>query len=191
MSRSVRRRTALAPAVLGLVVLLGASACSEEAGPVDDGTAPALSTAESDTLASAGVDAVATDGPQYADADVVAAALTRADLTDPSGDDALADALDLSPSAAGLLSTLGRVPSGSGDAWVVLVFDDPSSARLWAGGVETVFADADLEQARSGYYAGNLVAFATGGAGDALRTALVDLAGPAGGSTPSGTATAD
>ncbi|WP_134768124.1 hypothetical protein [Nocardioides sp. 1609] len=145
----------LVPIALGLVLLQG---CGGDDGPVDDGSQ--VSVVDAPGLETAGVEVLAAGVPAAATGDEVVAALTDAGsrgATASTPATAGADSFAFDPGAvAGLL---GLVGDETGDA-VVLVFDDPASAQVFAADGPDVFAAAAVERRSEGLLAGNLVGYA-------------------------------
>ncbi len=152
-----------------LVVVAG---CGGEEEPYDDGSESSVVVGVTDALAADGAEVVASDTPEDATADDVGAALGTAGLADPTTVD---DGLAVDTGAvAGLLATVGEAKR-----YVVLAFDDPASAAVFAEADRAVFADKRRDDRRTTWFAGNLVAYSDPDAGvDAqLRSALTALAG--------------
>ncbi len=151
------RRLALAAPLLGLLV-----ACGGEEPLLDDGTQGVPLAGQGAALEEAGVEVLSAAAPAGASGADVTGALEAQDL--PSGE--IDQPADLSP-AAGLVTT-----RGDGDV-VVMVFDGPASAALFA-------VDADPAAPGGGtvetYLAGNVVGIAFDH-GALVRRALRDLAG--------------
>ena len=156
--------------VLVLSVVL-VSGCSGEEGVVDDGTQAAV--VDTGRLADAGVTVLSPDSPATAARADVVAALADAGL------EVLDD--DVASSGPGGLGfdterTAGLLASpGDGASYVVLVFDEPASAEVFAAAEPTAFDDAALEGRRTALLAGGLVAYAGPAAAPAVRRALQAL----------------
>ncbi len=190
MPALVRPQPRAAVRTLVSVLLLAslASGCSGEEGPVDDGSYSSVQAGADAALAEVGVKLLATDLPGGVDAAVVAAALSGVDLATTTGSRADGDGLALDPAeVAGLIATVGNQAGArsSGQRYVVLVFDDPASAILFARSAPAVFDDREADEARQGYVAGRLVGYyAPGQEVDETRAfadALTRLAEPAAG----------
>lgn len=172
--------------LLGLLVLglsLGLVGCSE-AGPVDDGAYSSLQAGAPAALDGVGVTLVSLEQPVAADPNDVDAALTARRLEAETYAVRAVDGLALDPEkVAGLLGMAGNVEPGrsSDGRFVVLSFDRLEAAVVFAESDPAIFADAGLDSERSGYFAGNLVAYyARDGSNDAtdrFRAALDALAG--------------
>jgi len=142
MMGAVRPTTLLLPALLGLVV-----ACGGEDPVVDDGTQGIPLAGLAPQLEEAGVEVIAVQQPAAATGDDVAAALEAVRLSSDEVDD-----LGLDDPVAGLVTV-----EGDARDYVVLVFDGPSTAAVFAAADLPVLA-ADAAT----YLAGNLVGVAVG-----------------------------
>ncbi|MGA8847122.1 MAG: hypothetical protein WB471_10960 [Nocardioides sp.] len=147
--------------VLVVAVGLGASACSGESGPVDDGTFSSLRAGAPDLLDEAGVELVSSDTPAAASAVQVAAALDRRGFDAEIAPENSMDGVALAPERiAGLVGLVGDGNARRGNGrFLVLAFADIESAVVFAVSGPEVFADADLESERMSYFSGNLVAY--------------------------------
>lgn len=189
------RRRALT-GISAAVLLLGVTGCGEE-GPVDDGTFSALQAGAPAVLDDLGVTLVSLDAPAAATPSDVADALAAEDLDALAYSERAITGLAVDPDRLGGLVGVAGTPSlgsdvqprrGRGDdtgTYVVFAFDQVDAAVFFAQSDQEVFADPDLEAARTTYFSGNLVGHyspgdtdgAGGAADERFRAALDALAG--------------
>lgn len=156
-------RSPLLALLLAPTAALVLAGCGSEAAPYDDGSDSSLQAGAPAALEAVGIELVAPTVPPGVDLDAVEAALTAAGLpapqqSTPANNPGLA--VDTTK-VAGLLGTVGgRAPTKIGEQqYVVLVFDEPDSAVVWAESAPAVFDDNDIDDAAQGYVAGSLVGF--------------------------------
>jgi len=167
--------------VLALLALVG---CGGEEPPYYDGSQSSVLAGARPALAAVGADVVSVELPQAAGAEEVAAALQaeglEGDVLGVTSDQGLATSPD---TIAGVLATVSNLGLGTSTVGrvVVLVFDQPVSAVVFASSDAPVFGDPDLDADRQIYFSGNLVGYyaAEDGVdqGAGLRRALETLAG--------------
>ncbi|MFB9314237.1 hypothetical protein [Nocardioides plantarum] len=163
-----------------LALAWGATGCSDEPPPYEDGAQGVPLAGLGPELDAAGVDVVVADRPQDATSDQVVAAVEDAGVADVSAaapdDDLPALAVD-GGGTAGLLALVGPDPGAEKVTTVVLVFASPEAAAVYAAGDPEVFGDAALETRRTDLLSGNLAAYAVGtGSTTRVRQALEALA---------------
>ena len=162
-----------------LAVAWGATGCSDEPPPYEDGAQGVPLAGLGPELESAGVDVLVADRPQEATPDQVVAALGDAGVADAVAadlaDDLPALAVD-GDGTAGLLALVGPDPGAERVTTVVLVFTSPEAAAVYAAGEPEVFSDTALEGRRTDVLSGNLAAYAVGtGSSTRARRALSAL----------------
>lgn len=156
------RATALAGALIGVL-----AACGGEPEVRDDGTQGVPLAGRAAQLESAGVEVLSAEQPSGATGADVAAALEAQQL----GSAEVADLADLSAGVGGLVTA-----RGDASRFVLLVFDDPASAALFADDADDTGAVLTADGPPETYLAGNVVGVAHEH-GALVRRALRDLAG--------------
>ncbi len=177
-------RRALVTGAMVLALAAGASACSGEEGPVDDGTYSSLRAGAPAILADLDIALVSIDQPAAATPEVVRDALIAQRLPALNHPVGPVDGVALdTEKVAGLLGLAGNTDAPNGDEgrYAVLSFDSVEAAVVFARSDPTVFEAADSEADRAAYFSGNLIGYyAPGGDDDAtdrFEAALDALAG--------------
>lgn len=145
-----------------VLILLTVSGCGGEAVPYYDGSQSSAVAGAPEALAAVGADLISADTPEAATLAQTAAALEaeglRGDVLAASVDQGLASSPETIAGVVGTVSNLGLSKSSVG-RFVVLVFDEPVSAVVFASQDSPVFADLDLDTDRQIYFSGNLVGY--------------------------------
>lgn len=149
--------------LLALTAVLALSGCGGEPEPIDDGSYSSLQAGAPAALASAGVEFIAPTLPPGVDLDAVEAALAEAGLSNSTqGTREDGDGLAFEPTeVAGLLGSVGNQATAKPgkQRYVVLLFDDPASAVVWAEGSPSIFEDRESADVAGGYLAGSVVGY--------------------------------
>lgn len=149
--------------LVALSVTLLLAGCSGEAAPVDDGSYSSLQAGASTALEAVGVQLVAPTVPPGVDLDAVEQAVADSDLpVAVQGAREDGDGLALDPTmVAGLLGSVGNQATATArqEHFVLLVFDDPASAVVFAEGSPEIFSDQRADRAKDGYLAGTVLGY--------------------------------
>jgi len=156
---TLRRRLPHLGIVLACVATLALGGCGGEPLPVDDGSVVALdrSALPDDT------EVVSLAAPTSASAAEVVAALDEQDVRAEAHGRTDATGLSIDPAAvAGLVGTVSPAAKGRSKPFVVLVFDEPASALVFAAAADVVldFPGASTpDSAVDSFFSGNLVGY--------------------------------
>lgn len=180
---------------LAVILLLGLSACSQAGPRRDDGGQSGTVAGYADRLQDAGVELVSPGEPMLVQRAEAVAALQDAGIDRVASEtrgvldqdalaldpDRVAGLVDLLAPARGL-EQVDQDTAGSAEGYVVLLFDEPVSAAVYAAADPETFSDPDAEERKQGFLVGSVVGYVAGGAGQetqrGVRDALVALAGP-------------